>query len=91
MTLNGRTHDESDIEFTFARLAMRIIRSGAILRDPQAQQLTGTARIRFLYGPPDGDFVRKYQLRVSNLSVALTPQGINILDEIAAETDEPVN
>jgi hypothetical protein len=67
VVLNNRTNDNSDasVELFFARLAAMGIRSGGVPIDTDAKQLDGTLTLKFVYGHPDGDFDRRYTLKLN--------------------------
>lgn len=90
--LNNRTNDDSEIvpEQIFARLAPMGIRCGGVPRDASESHLTGKLSLKFLYGHPDGDFVRRYTLKL-NIQIAidtLTKQ-FSISDHSVDIKDEP--
>lgn len=91
VVLGGRTFDDPQInpEITFARLSQKGVRSPAIKIDLGEQHHTGTAYCRFLYGPPEGAFQRKYTLRLSiNVNIDMASRAINVMDNIIEEKDE---
>lgn len=90
IVLGGMTNDFSPTEFIFARMAPKGVRPGAIKLDLNKPQQTGTATFKFVYGPPDGEFVRRYFLRLDiQLNLDMENHAVMIQDSIKEETDIP--
>jgi hypothetical protein len=90
IVLNRRTSDDSPVlTLTLPRMGPKGVRSAPIERDPDLTQLDGTATCRFVYGPPEGDPVRRYTVR-ADLAVNINgPIGL-VIDNMVEETDEPI-
>jgi hypothetical protein len=90
--INSRTCEESpSIELIFARMGPKLVRSGAIPRDKNERNLSGSVHFKFIYGHPDGRFVRRYTLKMK-VHIILDPVNNTavVTDEIIEEKDEPI-
>ncbi len=53
----------SPADMVLARLAARAYQSGGFKRDVLKGEMTGSLTFSVIYGPPDGNFIRRFKLR----------------------------
>jgi hypothetical protein len=87
---------EKKIEVRIPRIAVRGIRSGVFKKDVLKPRNIGTLDVTIVYGPADGDFLRRYRFRTKlhfvfphNEQGKIVSAGVG--EEFISEEDVPIN
>ena len=97
LKIEDRTCADPDttIEMIVPRVSARGIRSGGFKKDVLKNRNSGTLSLIVIYGPPDGEFIRRYRYK-TKLHFAFTMDtnqklvAATVGEEYISDSDEPV-
>jgi hypothetical protein len=86
---------DRNIELIIPRISARGVRSGAFKKDVLKERNTGTLDVTIIYGPPDGEFVRRYHMKAKlHFAFPLDKEGkivaAGVAEELISEEDSPI-
>ena len=96
LMIEDRTCPDPDnaIELTVPRLSARAIRSGAFKKDVIKEHNIGTLSVQIIYGPADGEFLRRYHFKTKLQFAFQQTEGQvtagAIHEDFISDKDEPI-